>query len=267
MREQNGFTLLELLIGLAITGIILAVTTSLFTTTLFSSTDINSRNDLISEVQLAQQVIAGRTNDAIYVYPVGSVLTLNTSGASTLNTLITPSSQTWKVGTQPFLAMILPPSVPTADCQGATPSTGIVTAGCYRFFAYYPMLRSALLSSTLVDVPKADANNASQWVIMEYRQNMFSGGVAWSPGAVLSSDSVKTLSSAPTYYMGGVGRILADYIQPSLANVKFDVAAPAGITPGRVSITLTGQRFRVASTQSSLIGPQTVNVYPRNWNP
>ncbi|WP_161881987.1 prepilin-type N-terminal cleavage/methylation domain-containing protein [Deinococcus alpinitundrae] len=267
MKGQAGFTLLELLIGLAITGIILAVATSLFTTTLFSSTDINSRNDLVSEIQLTQQVIAGRTNDAIYVYPSGSVLKLNTSGASTLNTLVTPSSQTWTVGTQPFLAMILPPSVPTSDCQGTTPDASTITDGCYRFFAYYPMLRSALLNSALVDVPNADASNASQWVIMEYRQNMFSGGIAWSPGAILSSDSVKTLSSAPTYYTGGVGRILSDYIQPSLNNVKFDVVTPAAATPGKVSITLTGQRFRVASANSSLIGPQTVNVYPRNWNP
>ncbi|AWN22886.1 hypothetical protein DKM44_06290 [Deinococcus irradiatisoli] len=257
--RSAGFTLLETLIGLALFGLIMLAITNLFRGTLDTASAGNAENELLSDMQLTQQVIAGRATDAVYVYPTGSTLVLSgtATAPTTRNTLggANTNTQNWTVGTDPIVAMILPPLVAAGPCNTT------VFTGCYRLFAYYPILRSYLLSNVTGDVPNADARNPNQWVMMEYRKNLVNAGVPWTG----ISNSTGQVTSVPNsgYVQGASGKFLTDYFQPG--SVSFTVTPPATGAVGRVAIQFTGQRFRSGSASAALVSSQSVTVYPRNW--
>ncbi|WP_293909073.1 prepilin-type N-terminal cleavage/methylation domain-containing protein [Deinococcus sp.] len=276
MERQQGLTLVELLISLLIVGLLLTFITQLFRGTLVATNTVNFRNDLISEIQLSQQVISGRLTDAVYVYKPGDgKLNLTASGETTKNLVgvANRNSQNWQINTDPFVAMILPPQIPLAACTAASPD------GCFRFFAYYAYPRKTLVDAAVIDpsveAPNADLDNNDKWIIMEYRRNLVDlSGTFWTPGV--------SVAGAATYYQGGSGRILADYIQPDgAAGLRFVVTPPtaAGITPrvlGSVQINVTGQLNRTGVDKTNADGSanpgavttitsQSVSVFPRNW--
>ncbi len=86
-KRQQGFTLVEMLIGMVILGILMAAFTQVFSSSLRASAQINSRNELVSEGQIAQQIIASRLQSAYYIYPAGTTMQLTGSGSTAKNTV------------------------------------------------------------------------------------------------------------------------------------------------------------------------------------
>ncbi|UQN05553.1 PilW family protein [Deinococcus sp. QL22] len=225
-RHLQGITLIELLIGMALAVLVLATAFNLFTSSTKTASDLQNRNELQAELQIAQNYLAAQVREAVYVFPQGTTLNLG-SGYTPKR----PVAGSWRVGDNatPVLAFIRPPEDLTASC----PSN---EDGCYKFYAYYPLLRSGWVSgATSYNDPGQDPQNGNRWVLAEYRAN-------YDTPPLLS-----TLSSAYTPPAGGQGRLLLDYLQPTalaLAGtptlfVQQDGPAPATIqTAGAVSVTL-----------------------------
>ena len=143
-RQTAGLTLIELLIGLALIGVMLAALLSLNLGTSRASAALQVRNDLMPELQVAQNYMAGKLREAVYVFPAGSSFVLATSG----NTLKDPTgSYNWNIGTDPMVAFVVPPkTVSAGQCALATSSTA--SQYCYAFYAFYAIKRSDLVAAT-----------------------------------------------------------------------------------------------------------------------
>lgn len=283
MNRTEGFTLVELLIGLFLTGLILVFIGSLITSSAQDTSRISSNADVIKDGQIAQQLITGRLSEAIYVWPGTSSSFLLSSGVTTKNTVGIPGQQ-WRVNTDPFVAMVLPPTgTASYNTTGTiTNCTASTTDGCYRFFAYYAMKRSNLSILASTEKPKSDPINDNQWVLMEYRANLFdnTGSGAWTPNYIQDyPGGPKRLTSWPPaiYYISSAGQprsgvLLVDYVQPN--SVTFTVARPSGVATGpavpngTVNFSFKMQRL-VGSSALRATGmagePLGAVVSPRNW--
>jgi prepilin-type N-terminal cleavage/methylation domain-containing protein len=208
--RNNGFTLIEALVTLAILGVLLVALFQTISGTAQVSTSANSGNELLREGQIAQQILSARFKEACYVYPSGETITMG-SGSTTENTLGTATND-WIVNTDPIVAMILPPNARDIDDN---------PGAFYRFFAYYAVKRSSFLAMGTVnssDKPSADVNNDnSVWVIMEYRKNLT---------AYPASGTTKCAAMNGATITGSSGRMLVDYVSPvSPINSLFVVGA------------------------------------------
>ncbi len=197
-NNTYGFTLLELIIGMFVAGLLMVAIVNVFSGTAKNSVFINDNSSLTKESQIAQQVISGHLGEAIYIWPSGVTtnLLLSSAGVTTANTLgasPTTNGQKWMYGdtsggsgtvayytnpsatpkvpyAQNFVAMILPPIAPMYtsgiinNCTGTGSGASDQTDGCYRFYAYFPMRRSYLTSLSTGQLaetsrPKADPRN------------------------------------------------------------------------------------------------------------
>jgi len=198
---RRGFTLVEILVALAVLAVLMLAFVGFFGSTLRATGHLKIRNELLSEAQVAHQLIVGRLKEAWYVWPPGSVLRLANSGWTTQNTL--DGGRDWTVGPT-FLAMILPPQEDGTKCS-------VDPSGCFRFFAYYPMKRDHYVTnaSPVEALDRDGANDSRVWVLMEYRAQYRRGGLAACP--VKGDGSPKP---GETAYRGRRGRLLLDYVQP-----------------------------------------------------
>ena len=268
---QAGFTLLELLIGMALLGLVLTVLLNIFTQGTQVSTQSSSRAEMQQEMLNAQQLIAGKLKEAWYIYPPG--LTINMTG--TPLTQRPAGGNNWVVGTDPVLAMVLPPRTTALSCA-TTPTSTSGPDGCYRFLAYYPVKRSVWVTGTGTGSwrnPGADATNGETWILAEYR-----GTIA--PGA---GGSVPT--TPPTVPTGNSANILSDYIAPTTATTGFTTTSPinntytmftyvaADGTAATASKPVTGVTLNLATTRKiggttlrlpNASGTYTISVYPTN---
>lgn len=269
-QTQAGFTLLELLVGMALMGIVLAALFSVFTQGSQVSAQSSSRAELQQEVLNTQQLIAGKLREAWYVYPPGQTLAFTSTNAPTARNPVT-LNQNWIVGTHPVVAMILPPrmtSPPATPCSATNPER------CYRFVAYYPVLRSVWVTGTAASSwrnPGDDANNANTWILAEYRANM---PVTFLPTAVPSTP--------PTVPSAGESNILADYLAPTIATPGFTTASntytmftymAADGTAASASKPVAGITLNLAATRKTsgttlrlpnATDEYTISVYPTN---
>ncbi|MDV6374594.1 PilW family protein [Deinococcus arenicola] len=207
-RQTAGFTLVELLIGMALMGIVMMALLAFFTQGTRISAQSSSRADMQQEVLNAQQLIAGKLKGAWYVYPP---LASSTDVWSLTGTNLTKNpvsnNNTWKTAVaitpnQPLLAMILPP-----DTVG----------GVYSFIAYYPVKRSDWIGGVTAGSskdPGVDASNANTWVLAEYRATMPTGFSDVYPPAV-----------PPPMPTGSQSNILSDYVAPTIVTAGFTTAA------------------------------------------
>ncbi len=283
-QREQGFTLLEVLIALALFALLGVAINDLLKVGVVTVAAAGARSSVLQDGQMAQQIIAGRLSEAIYVYPKMSSSTaaavLTSSGITTQNTAGPSGGQKWRVGTDPFMAMILPPRSPGATCTLSTvtddDATEGNTAGCYRLFAYYAVRRDTLASSTLANSqkPPQDPNNADKWVLMEYRASLNDGTIAWTPTYdTLGNGSITNapaLNGTGTMFMGRAGRILTDYIKP--ASVVFNIQTAPPVLPDTQPIGTVQFSFNVAQTAGGTT--QTANpdadplgglIDPRNW--
>lgn len=267
--RTQGFTLIELLIGLALLGIILLLINQLFINTARDTQFLMSNAELYTEAQIAQQILVGRISEALYIWPTGSTLQLSNAGASTCNTVISPQSQKWIVGTQPFIAMILPPEQPEYHNRLPTGCTAHNTQACYRFFAYFPMLRHKMRSAFSSAKPPADEQNKNQWVIMQYRANLYDGNSnsAWYPSYTDKAVNTNNLP-APHFYRGNKADFLVDYVEPDSFSIEITPPTGSNIANGKVVLELALERharnreYQVGGTDEDRLGAE---LSPRNW--
>lgn len=194
---HRAFTLLEVLVTLLIVGLLGAVFLRVFLSTMDASGNVNARNELLHEAQVAEQIIASRVKAAWYVYPPGTDIVIN--GGNTTKNAFKGSSH-WIVGDDPFLALVLPPDEPSKACA-AYPE------GCYWFYAYYAFprshYRSAVGAGSTNQLP-ADPRNDKTWVVMEFRKRL--GG--------FTPNNHCTNIPVPAGGLSGSGRLLIEYVQP-----------------------------------------------------
>lgn len=260
IRRQAGFTLVELLIGMALMSVVLLAVFNVNLSSTRASMSLQTRNDLLPETQIAQTYLLSKLREAAYVYPTATAFDLGT-GPTVRNPRT--GSGSWTVGTDAFVAVVLPPRSETPNCAVTAPAVPD-TANCYTLHAYYPVLRSALTGSTTLSSgrrPSAEPLNDSAWVLMEYRRSF--GKLT---GTVFPVPAANTTQ----------GAMVMDYLLPvtlpqvsSVPDRLFSLTGDAGTQQvGRTAITvnLAAQR-QVGGSPSVRVpgsGRSTVTVFPRN---
>jgi len=245
-----GFTLLEILVSLLILGIISVAFIKVFSSTLEATNQINDKNELLHEAQIAQQVIASRVKVAWEVFPPGTSIYLN-NGKTTKNYL--GGSHTWIVGKDPILAMILPPKKPghTELCDSSH------RRYCFRFYAYFAYRRSdylAAVSATSADALPPDSMNDDTWVIMEFRKTLTN---IQDPNDILPPSSGD--------YPGVRARLLVEYVQPETESptyTLFTIRPDKSVDISLRMIRHEGKRDTRAPGASE--PPLTIRAVPRN---
>ncbi|MCL6527113.1 MAG: prepilin-type N-terminal cleavage/methylation domain-containing protein [Thermaceae bacterium] len=266
MRYKSGFTLLEILVALGILGVLSVIFLQIFTNTLSTTTNLNSRNNLINEGQLAVRVISSRLQEACYVYPQGSTITLASSGWTTQKT-VGGSGYNWVVGTDPIVAMLLPPEPGSNQ---------------YRFFAYFAMTRAFYQSNASASERlEPDTQNTNALVLMEYRANIdsslsLSTGqtcqvlAANLAGGTDTTDPSVTPTNLPLQPLTGSRRgiVLVDYVQPGTP--LFTVpATTGGASAPSVGINLSFLKQvqgRTLVVNGASANGLNITVFPRNIN-
>ncbi|PYE54435.1 PulJ/GspJ family protein [Deinococcus yavapaiensis] len=232
--KSRGFTLLEMLFALGLAATLGLVLIGVLQTSARASADLSARAELVSEASLASAVVTARIREAVHVYPTGSTLRLSVSGFTSRRPT---GGQTWTVGTDPILALILPPRDASVDCHPAYRSEG-----CYAFYAYYPVKRSVLTANAaLGNNPGADAtNDGTAWVLMEYR--------SYYPSP--PDFTAVPVSFQPT----GVGLIVCDFLDSSVS--------PFARTGDGVEVTIA--LARRVSGKVVRVTPLRTSAFPRN---
>ena len=170
VRHAAGLTLIELLVAAALMLVVMAAAFNVNLSSTRATSLLQTRDDLIPETQLAQNYLKSKLSEAVYVFPVDSAFTLGSSA-----TVKHPTTGTgnWTVGSDPIVAVVLPPTASAPTCPAAPPATPD-TANCYTFYAYYPVKRSSLTVSSLpggLKPPADTVNDDAVWVLMEYRKS------------------------------------------------------------------------------------------------
>lgn len=276
---QSGLTLVELLVGMALMGIVLTALVSYFSQSSHVAGESSSRAELQQELLNIQQLIAGRLKEAWYVYPAGQTLQLGASATSTANLRRNPRTgyTNWLTGTDPVLAVIVPPRA-AGTCPTAAPSSGSGAEFCYRFFAYYPVKRSVWLFGTTTTSggvttesasnPGKDPSNDATWVLAEYRKTLY----GFAPGAAPPTTTLD----------GGDANLLADYVAPTVVTSGFTTTANTytmfGLLAANGAVTsatnpVSGVTLSLATTRNSggkvlrlpgQTGTYSITIYPAN---
>jgi len=247
----RGFTLLEVLVSMLILGIISLAFIRMFSTTLDATNRITDRNKLLREAQIAERIIAARIQLAWKVFPPGTSVKIN-GGKTTHNHLA--GSDTWVVGRDPMLAMILPPLEPEnyKKCSPARPRN------CFRFFAYYAFRRSDYLGAVSPNSAEAlfpDPKNDSTWVIMEYRRTLTN----------ITDPNTITPPSGGSIYAGTKGRLLIEYVQPENVSPAYKLFSifPDGSVGIQLRMLMKSSK-RIYHAPPIADGPLTIRAVPRN---
>jgi prepilin-type N-terminal cleavage/methylation domain-containing protein len=178
----SGFTLIELIISIALLGIIITLVLNLNANSREVSTGIINQSSMQQELRTAASIIADEVQRAYYVFPPCGAYTSSSSETyacgtafdttnyktnalnvnfskfkltTTAETTIRPDkatmpsdpeARTWTVGstTAPILAMIVAPREPNVSTKACGDSDSISRVSCYYFVAYYPVLRSTV---------------------------------------------------------------------------------------------------------------------------
>lgn len=206
--NTRGFTLLEVLVSIAIAGILLTTLMSFMSSTNDTAAQTAQASTALRELQNGGAILADDVRLARLIYPAARSITLDSAYPATVTNPATGTNiwETQPTGT--FFAMILPSGA--GNCSGTTS----------EFVAYYLIRRSSLTNLPLTDWgnPGPDPANDDKFVLMRY-------------GTCLSSAPAST-ASLPTSVSGGEGRLVVDYVGTAGMN----------ITPSQVTATLVGLR-------------------------
>ena len=268
--SSKGLTLVELLLSMAILGMLMLAFTQVFGGSLRASSEANARNELY---------IYNGTNGA------PNPMTLSAQTNMSRNTVRSGAGQNWIPNTDPFIAILLPPTA-----QGTCPSAAVVGSpnenACFKFYAYYAMRRADLISFNAQSAPNPDPNNADGWVLIEYSATIWDGvnrsGVGPTTNRLASPPTPGTAFGAA--YTGQVGRMLIDFVQPTNAAgapayTMFRICTPSVSTaqpncppgttatsPQSVGFNLRLLQNRAGKALAAPVGSTVLStrVYPRN---
>ena len=204
IRRTHGFTIFEMLISMALLGVVLTLVFNYFASASAATATIINQTELQDELRTAAEIIGDEVQRAYYIFPpcgtypgdgtavtfaacdsfanptADSLKKLNVTWGSfkivsTGTRFKKPSGDyQWAVGstTDPILAMISPPKNTSITCNSAANAD---KSGCFTFVAYFPVKRSGVTApsaSDSRDFVNADSDNDGGWVLMEYRKNL-----------------------------------------------------------------------------------------------
>lgn len=257
MQRTSGFTLVELLIGLGIMGVLTVAFLQFFTASVTITQRFDTRNELLSDGQTAQQLVSSRVQEAWYIYPT-STPAFSLSGIPNVQGWAVghPSGAgTWKIGTDAILAFLVPPSSVGGLCTptAATP----VTAGCYEFYAYYPVKRAAYVTGTTSTYSNrllSDGENGGAWVLMQL--------VGYVAPTAIASGSAQPPTLTTSWLNGNLQGarvdLVSDYLSSNTSTgLPFRIDATS-TNPDRVEIelrlarTYKGKSYEVGGTDQPL---------------
>jgi prepilin-type N-terminal cleavage/methylation domain-containing protein len=226
MTNNAGLTLIELLVAAAILTVILGLVASGIQSGGSVVTQVVSESELLEDTRVAAQLIADSAAKAVYVYPPGATLSLNSAGSWTVQNPRT-NKNVWTIGTDPMFAFIEGAQRSDTACVG-TDSAGkkkLNDGACLSFVAYYPVKRATVVKQENYKYLEEKQNETS-WMLFEYRKTL--------ELTELNADTPLPMSSA-TGLRDGQGRILADYLVP---NTGFQITSQichTRITPSQVA--------------------------------
>lgn len=265
-RQTKGFTLVEVLVAIAVMGVIFLIIAGVNDSMAKGSRKLASSNQVAQESQNVQRLLAGRIAEAIYVYPAGVKIPMGSSGVMTKNTIGGRSD--WTVNKDPLVAMIMPPR------EKGSP---------YRYVVYYAIKRKELSESALSpsSKPSLDPLNPEAWVLMQFSANLGD----WKPTYSTPSQGIPQADLPRKIGAQGNSSVLADYVQPQkpgelFAGVNggntcliFCVAKPTkvNVNDGVVDVRFRMEQKYDARSQAVVIPAKQkpeylgARVSPRNW--
>lgn len=146
MRREAGFTLLEVLVALAVSSVLLVGAVRYFGTTVPMAANTAVRADGVRELQNVANVVADDVRKATQIWSSRATFDMDTT--------LAPGAPT--VSGQ-LVAMISPPTTCTS------------VANAYDFVAYYFAPRSSVVGQGEWISPEPDAANTDTVVLMQYR--------------------------------------------------------------------------------------------------
>ncbi len=237
LKSTSGFTIIEVLLATIIMATMLLLMGTAFRSSAEGNSIVMNKAELLEDVRSAGQMISDYARNAVFVYPPGTNITLQTSAGAGNFSVVNPRTGTniWTVGTDNIVAFILPPTqgsvglpgAATLSCEPvATLAVANVTdpSACLTFVAYYVLNRASIVASAGgSDNPGPDPINGTTGMVYEYRLQL--------PLARLSGtlSTVGNGSLPPTTIGNGANNyntspaLVADYIEAGTiaTNYKF----------------------------------------------
>lgn len=234
----RGFSLLELLVATAVGSLLLGIVVFALNRSTLAAR-LHQDSQLITEdLRAALGLISDYVNWSLAVYPPGVQIQLGSDQAYTVRNPRTGGG-TWVVGTDPILAVILPPLDPTASCSQAS------NQGCFRFAAFYLLSRSHVVQNAQGAAnPGADPlNDGNARLLYIYQRALETwppqGGGSGGDGGNNRLQLLNPDLSFPDSVSGARGFLLSDYVVDFTVNY---VRCFNGGSPGACASGQTGLR-------------------------
>ncbi len=153
-RHKSGFTTLEMLLAMAVLGIILTIAAALLQTNQRVSDAQQARTGSLEDARMAASRMAETINQAAYIYPAGKQITSGV-GLGGVNGATTGADA---------LALLVP------DGLNSTPRR-------YHGVVFYLADRQKFLA----DLPNLPSNRVAPWVLVEARTGLDgTGAIEWA---------------------------------------------------------------------------------------
>ena len=189
--NNKALSLVELLIATAVLLLIL----SLLGRGLMSSSStvdtVITEAHLLADTRSAGQIISESLSRAVYIYPPGKKILLNTPGSWTVENP-NGNKNNWISIKDSMLAFIEAPEK-MGKCSKSN------NKACLYFVAYYPVKRKTVVSRAVYGRALKDINNPAARVLFEYRKR-------------LDFNSLDEIHQPPLRVNGSSGKLLADFI-------------------------------------------------------
>jgi prepilin-type N-terminal cleavage/methylation domain-containing protein len=153
--QRFGFTTLEMLLAMAVLGLILAIAAALLQTNQRASDAQQARTNSLEDARMAASRMAESINQAAYIYPAGKQIRITSGiGLGGINGVTTGTDA---------LALLVP------DGLNSTPRR-------YHGVVFYLADRQKFLA----DLPNLPSNRIAPWVLVEARTGLDgAGAIGW----------------------------------------------------------------------------------------
>jgi prepilin-type N-terminal cleavage/methylation domain-containing protein len=236
-RHNLGLSLVELLIAMAILGILLAMLSAFLMSNQRVTTTQITAATLSNDVRLAHLRIGEIISQAHYIYPSGITLTINAK-----------TFVTGKAG----LAILVPRGTTYCKAEGAS-----ATTQDYCGFAYVIDDRSPYTSLL-------GLGNPSSEVIAEYKQE----GLTWNPKDAVTNEKTPAELGVLTVWPNATANPVADSVDSAQTNLagNLDPALRKGAFDDKAGFDLTtptdNAKALISAVTSTIALKRTINGKP-----